>query len=191
MRRTNPPATATREAAHNTRRQDMDDDLEREAIATVEEHMREALRQGIGSGHTIVELDSEGDGVLLVRSATLERPDQLTGQIHQLLQAADKGERQPKLIVACAGISGAKPFESRPELHAVLGALDRDGCTWAAVARADRIARSIPTTHRFLQELRQRGAALFVGSCDKSILDVEPTANLLSSLLESATAERS
>ena len=169
----------------------MDNDLEREAIATVEEHMREALRQGIRSGHTIVELDPEGDGVLLVRSATLERPDQLTGQIHQLLQAADNGERRSKLIVACAGFSGAKPFERRPELHAVLEALDREGCTWIAVARADRIARTIPTTHRFLQELQQRGASLFVGSCDKSILDDGPTANLLSSLIESAIAERS
>jgi DNA invertase Pin-like site-specific DNA recombinase len=164
----------------------MDEDLKREALATVEEHMAEALRRGIRSGHTLVELDPQGDGILLVRSATLERPDQLTGQIHQLLAAADKGVRRPKLIVACAGVSGAKPLERRPDLLAVLEALDRERCRWVAVAGTDRIARSITTTHRFLEELRQRRASLFLGSSDKSVFDDELTVKLLFSLFESA-----
>jgi len=45
------------------------------------------------------------------------------------------------MIVACAGVAGVKPLEQRPDLVAVLEALDQDGCTWVAARDAERIAR--------------------------------------------------
>lgn len=139
-------------------------DVRREAIAAIEDEIGRVIRRRAKDGLFVAELDPEGDGVLLARSATAERPDQLTPQIEQLLKAADRAGRRPKLIVACAGVSGTKLVEKRPDLVAVLEGLDEDGCSWVAVHALDRIGRSLTTTQGFLAELDRRGAALYLMS---------------------------
>jgi hypothetical protein len=149
-------------------------DVRREAIAAIEDEMRRVVEGRAKGSLVVVELDPDGDGILLVRSATAEREDQLTPQIEQLLRAADLAGFRPKLIVACAGVSGAKPLAERPDLVAVLEGLDEGDCSWVAVFAPDRIARSTTTVQRFLEELVRRRAGLYVMSLqqfERSVLN--------------------
>jgi DNA invertase Pin-like site-specific DNA recombinase len=161
-------------------------DLRTEATHAVEEHMHDALAHNKSGALTIIEVDPSGEGVLLARSATLDRPGQLTGQISELFAACDHGGRRPKLIVACAGVPGHKPLEERPDLLAVLGAIDDDRCAWLGVVEPTRIARSVETFHRFVAELEERGAGIFVRFGSSYALDPASGIRLLCELMSAA-----
>jgi DNA invertase Pin-like site-specific DNA recombinase len=161
-------------------------DLNGEAIAVIEEQMTEVLRRRLGGTLVVVEIDPDGDGVLLVRTARLEQKDQLTSQITQLLSAAQTASRRPRLIVACAGVSGVRPLNERPDLLAVLEALDQDRCRWVAVCGHERIARSTQTTQRFVAQLRLRDAALYVSDLHRSVLDAAELESMFVGILFAA-----
>lgn len=167
-------------------------DVRPEAIAVVEEELAHVLGQRQKGALVVAEIDPDGDGVVLARAARLDRPEQLTPQIEFVLKAADEAGLRPKLIVASAGVSGAKPLEERPDLVAVLAALDQEGCTWVAVRDADRVARSIVTATQFLDELDRREASVYVGYparlIEKASLDRKIAFSLM---IEMAADERS
>ena len=165
-------------------------DVRQEAVAAIEEELARTLA-GKGRGALIVvEVDPAGDGVVLARSATLERANKLTGQVTDIVRACDKAGLRPKLIVAGAGISGAKPLEERPDLVAVIDALDGEGCTWVAVWDAHRIARSVSVHMQFVEELDARSASLYVGDPVRLLADGSVERHGALMLVASAQEER-
>jgi hypothetical protein len=119
---------------------------------------------------TVIEVDPDGDGVLLLRAARADDATQLVGQLQMMFGASDAVELRPKLIVAAANISGVAPLEKRPDLPSVLGALDEDGCRWVGIAYVDRIARDPMIAAEFLELLAGRGASLLLGQLGR-VLD--------------------
>jgi hypothetical protein len=138
-------------------------DLRETAAATIAEELERALARKQSGCLAIVELDPTGDGVLLARSATLERPSQLASQLEALFAAADRHGRRPRLIVASAGISGTAPLTERQDLVAVLEELDGGVCSWVAAADWARIARTPIVAEEFVSELARRAVALYLG----------------------------
>ena len=141
----------------------MPTDLRETAVTTIAGELKQALARKQPGCLAIVELDPTGDGVLLARSATLERPSQLASQLEALFAVADRDRRQPRLIVASAGISGTAPLAERPDLVAVLEELDGGACSWVAAADWARIARAPIVAEEFVAELARRAVALYLG----------------------------
>jgi hypothetical protein len=93
----------------------------------VDEELGRTLAQEQNGVLVVADIDPEGDGVVLARTARLDRREQLTPQVKLALEAAETAGLRPKMVVACAGVSGVKPLDQRPGLVAVLEALDQDG----------------------------------------------------------------
>lgn len=148
----------------------MSTDARDEAVAVIEEEIKLALAKGARGTLTVVEVDRQGDGVLLVRAARADAATALIVQLRLLFDAADAAQLRPKLVVAAAGLSGAAPLDKRPDLLSVVAALDEDGCRWAGVAYVDRIARDPMVASEFLEILGNRGAALLLGQL-RRVLD--------------------
>ena len=141
-----------------------------EAVAVIEEEIVRAISSGARGTLTVIEVDPDGDGVLLLRAARADNATQIVGQLRMLFRASDAAQLQPKLIVAAGNISGVTPLEKRPDLLSVLGALDEEGCRWVGVAYIDRIARDPMVASEFLELLAGRGASLLLGQLGR-VLD--------------------
>jgi DNA invertase Pin-like site-specific DNA recombinase len=140
----------------------MEVDVRQEAIAAIEEELARTLADEGNGALVVIEIDPAGDGVMLARSARLDYADQLTGQVTNVFNACEKAGLRPKLIVAGAGISGAKALAERPDLAAVFEALDNEGCAWVAAWDTNRIGRGLFIHQQFLCELYLRGASLYI-----------------------------
>lgn len=148
----------------------MSTDAREEAVAVIGGEIARAISSGARGALTVIEVDPEGDGVLLVRAARTTDAKPLVGQLRLLYRAADAAQLRPKLVVAAANLSGVASLDKRPDLLSVIAALDEDECRWVGVAFIDRIAREPVVAAEFLELLGNRGAALLLGQLGR-VLD--------------------
>lgn len=129
-------------------------------IETLRRELEQAAELGKSQAFVELELDPEGDGVLLARSATFELNGRaVIEQARLLLSCCETSGERPRILIAATG-SGARPLEERPDLQAVLAALDA-GCTWFATRDIDRIGRGTTPVVQFLCAAKERSAKIF------------------------------
>jgi hypothetical protein len=131
-----------------------------QALGEIKGHVLRAAASATEHVSTTVEIDRQGDGVLLVRSAALTT-DALEVQARRLTEWCASHDRAPRVLIASAGVSGIARLDDRPDLLAALGHAV-SGCSWVAAANACCVSRDSTVLLDFLRLLDSTQTQLFL-----------------------------
>jgi hypothetical protein len=95
-----------------------------------------------------ITLDAEGDGILLIRSAT-GNAEQLDRQLEALKHHCHETKRRPRLLIA----SGEESVDDGPGLYLqqIEEAMGEGWCRWVMADSLDRYSRRTPQLDRLLR----------------------------------------
>ncbi len=111
-------------------------------------------------------LVAEGDGVLLVRSAT---SDGVRGQLMVVADMVERHQLEPRFVIVAAGLSGRAPFDERPDLQEIQQALREGWCRWVGISDLNRIARDAQVSASFSDLLQANDARLYAAAFGRAL----------------------
>jgi DNA invertase Pin-like site-specific DNA recombinase len=116
------------------------------------------------------EVDPEGDGIVLLRSACQGDGSNLVRQWLELEPVLAVGPARPRFVLAL-WCSGALAFEERADLRFVDAAIRAGLCRWLAVADFSRVARDRHVWAEACELLRRTGTLLLCASPRRPLTD--------------------